>query len=147
MSDPDALRSVFEDPSDLEMDNLTKAQSHPQIEMVDLITPVYSTWAVPHHSTTHWSYSYGTHCGFRAYCTYIQWYSHCSHYSYQPTISSTSMTPKTISLVRGHHGSREGNALYQVEDQDDNHYLDHLPYGQHRSRILNSSRPRSCDRS
>ena len=48
-----------------------QAQMHPQIDTVCLITPVYSTWAVPHHSTSHWSsaYSYGTHCGFQAYCT------------------------------------------------------------------------------
>jgi len=32
------------------------------------------------------------------------------------------MTPKTISLGRGHHGSHEGDALYQVEEWDNDHY-------------------------
>jgi len=50
MSDPDTLRSVlFEDPSDLEMDDLAKAQSHHQIETVDSITRCSSapSWHFP----------------------------------------------------------------------------------------------------
>jgi len=55
--------------------------------------------------------------------------------------------PKTISLGRGHHGSWEGNALYQGRRSGWWLLLDHLPNGQHRSQIFNSIRPRSCDRS
>ena len=79
-----------------------QAQTHPQVEIVYLVTLVYSTWAVPHHGTSYWSwaYSYGTHCGLQAYCTYIQWYCHHSHDSYWPTISSMFMTPKTINWER-----------------------------------------------
>jgi len=44
------------------------------------------------------------------------------HYSYWPTISSMSMTPKTISLERGHHRSQEGTCFIRVEDWDNDHY-------------------------
>ena len=139
MSNPDDLRSVFKDPSDIE---IHQAQMYPQVVTVLSITQVYSTWAVPHHGTSYWAsaYSHGTHCGFPAY---IKWYHHHSHHSYQPTISSMLMTPETISFGRGHHGNWEGNALYQGRRTGS---LDHLPNGLHRSRVLNPSQPRSCDR-
>jgi len=42
MSNPDDLRSVFEDPSDIEMEDLFQAQMYPPIETVLMITQVYS---------------------------------------------------------------------------------------------------------
>jgi len=92
------------------------------------------------------AYSYGTHCGFQAYCTYIQWYCHHSQHSYWPTISSTFMTPETISFGKGHHRSQEGNMLYQGRRMGWWPLLDHLLSGLHRSWVLNSSQLRSCDR-
>ena len=74
-------------------------------------------WAVPHHGTPCYSTAY--HCGFPAY---IKWYCYRSHNSHWLTISSMFMTPETISFGGGHHGSQEGNTLYQVEEWDHEHY-------------------------
>ena len=55
MSNPDDLKSIFEDPSDIEMEDLTKS-NHTQVAKVQPITQVYlidySTQAVPHHGTS-----------------------------------------------------------------------------------------------
>ena len=43
MSDPDALKSLFEDPLDLEMDNLTKPNPNPILRLKQLIWSLQST--------------------------------------------------------------------------------------------------------
>jgi len=133
MSNPDGLRSIFEDSSDIEMEDLTKPN-------------VSSSWNSPfdhsslldmssaHHGTSYWA------------SAYIKWYHHHSHHSYWPTISFTLMIPETISFGRGHHRSWDGNTPYQDRSKGSQPLLDHLPYGIHRTQVLNLSRLRSCDR-
>jgi len=67
MSDPDALRSIFEDPSDLEMDNLAKpipsSDWNSQFNLSGLLDVSSApSWHFPWSS----AYSYSTYCGFQA---------------------------------------------------------------------------------
>jgi len=149
MSDPDALRSIFEDPTDLEMDNLTKPNPILRLKG-QLITLVYSMQA----SAQSWHFP----LILSLLQQYPLWFPRfvCLHpiifpslplFQTNPLFPSMSMTPKTISFGEDIMEVRRGMHFIRVEDRDDQLLLDHLLYGQHRSRIFNSSWPRSCDRS
>jgi len=57
-----------------------------------------------------------------------------------------SMTWETILFGTGQYGSREGNMICQGRGKRSQPLLDHLPGGQHRSQVHNSSWSRSSDR-
>jgi len=138
------------DHSDLEMDNLAKP--NPILKLKRSLRSIRSLQTLATSSAPSWhfhwfsAYSYGNPCGFRAFCACIQYVAIAS--ISQPTHYSLHIYDlKDHIMWEKHHRSREGNALYQGRRSGWHLLLDHLPYGQHRSRIFNASRPRSCDRS
>jgi len=147
MSDTDAFKSVFEDPSDLEMDDLTKPNPILKLQWSIRITPVYLTQAVPHHGTSHWSYSYGT--------TVVSELSvpASNNIAIAPIIPTDPLFPPHLWPQKPYHLERDitevrrGTCFIKIEDKDDDYYWITCQMDKHRSQIFNSSQPRSCDRS
>jgi len=120
MSNQDDLRSVFEDPSDLEMEDLANPNV-PQVVTVLSITQVYSTWAVPIMGTSYWAstYSYGTHCGFTALHQMIL---PSLHHSYQPLFPPHLWPRDHIIWERTSQKFGRGTCFIRIEARDHDHY-------------------------
>src|SRR5882724_9311683 len=114
MSNLDELESIFEDPSDIKMEDLPKPnctlQLKPSLQSLKSIQSTDVSSAPSWHSLLFLSLHPWHLLWFPAL---IELYCHCSYYSYQPILSSMSMTPETISFGRGHHSSMKGNTLCQ----------------------------------
>jgi len=149
MSDSDALRSVFKDPLDLEMDDLAKP--NPILRLKWSIQSLQSTRreAVPHHGTSHWSSAYSD-----GYPLWFPSFLHL-HPIILPSLPLFQLThysfhiydPKDHITWERTLQKSEGNTLYQVEDWDDIYYWITCCMEHHWSQIFNSSWLRSCDRS
>jgi len=145
MSDPAALRSVFEDPTDLEMNDLA-SPIHPQIEMVDSITPVYLMQAVPHHAfPLILSLLLCTHCGFSKLSAPASNNMHCSHYLLTPLFLHV-YNPKDHITWERTSWKLEGTCFIRVEDRMTT-LLDHPAERTTQELIFNWSWPEICDRS
>jgi len=145
MSNPDDLKSVFEDSSDIKMEDLYKSNHTLKLKKsLQSLKPIRLT---NQHkqcpSLLLLSNTYGTHCGFWA-C--IEWYCYFSSSFLLTHYFLYVYDPESISFGRGHLGSWEGNTLWQGRSKGSWPLLDHLPYRLHRSWVLNLSWPRSCDR-
>jgi len=147
---PWCLRSIFEDHRPR---NGTTSPSpiHPEVETVtsvDTITPDFSPPAVPHH---------GTSIDFQPTPTVTPVVSELSAPVYNNVaiasiIPTDPLFPPCLRPQRPYHVGEDITEVgreraYQGRRSGWHLLLDHLPYGQHRSRIFNASRPRSCDRS
>jgi len=125
MSDPDALRSIFEDHSDLEMDNLTSpipsSEWNSQFGQFDhsrLLTTAVPIMALP--------------LILSLLLRYPLWFPSFLHLHpiILPSLPLFQLTHYSLHVYnlkdhimwRRHHGSREGNTLYQVEDRNDIYY-------------------------
>jgi len=120
MSNPDDLKSIFEDPADIEIEDspspiIPSSWNSPYDHSSLMIDHLMQ--AVPHNGTPCCSsaYTYGTHCGFQAY---IKCYRHHSSHSYWPTISSTFMTQRPYHLGEEIMVVRRGTHFVRVEGRD-----------------------------
>jgi len=123
MSNPDDLKSIFEDPSDIEMADLPKhnwtlqlKQSLQSLKSID--QPFNVTVPPSWHSLLFLS----LHPWHPLWFPNLHWMiiTNHSYYSYWTHSFLQSMTPETISFGRGHHDSREGNMLSQGRSKRSN---------------------------
>jgi len=109
MSDPDALKSIFEDPSDLEM-------------VTSLIPSILKLQQSINHSSITWHGSAHHGTSLDLLLQYPLWFLSLLCYTNDIAITPIiptdhyflhSTTPMTIALGERHHRSQEGNTLYQ----------------------------------
>jgi len=120
MSNSHDLKSIFEDPSDIKMEYLSKPNCTLKLKTILTVNLIKdSTWAVPHHGCCSSAYTHGTHCGFPAF---IEWINISPIIPTDPLFPPHLQPQRPFHLGRGHHGSREGTQFVRVEARDQDHY-------------------------